>query len=642
MGFLRNLLYGGLTLATLSSFTPDAKADPLDMRPKKEIKINKSKSKIPKYNPKFELPKKLKHPAFDVPKSKKEESFSSKPALSFLGSSSGSFTQLDYYVPSGIELGTDGKLWYKDLNFDIQNENFFDKLQFYISRNLMLPTTPLDRAAFDILKIRELRNQYAGPLKVTDWYNVFRLFYDKVNPTWDGKTFTAKGDLRGFSNTFVELFGSHNFRIGKDLIRYEHGIRYHVLAKARMFIDAQFTYGDGLNLGIHELEKYFGSTFNMRFFYKIMTDLTAAETHQFSIATKHGWQGIGLDYQEFYRSFNYQGSTLRASATLAEVEKLKLVDIKMNNQGQEKTEFGKSYLLYGFRSEFYKHFWYYMMGGIQYKEGTRNLRNITTLEDITINLFGGFERTPTKFKIASKGDIKEHRFAYALLGGLNINDHLYPYLGVSNYPFDKQLVGAIISAPRFLADLSIENNNFFGNSPFVSMEFFVPILFKGDYKKPLMNFMQERTTQKISPFSTQFTLMENSRRKAYSNLEGLFLTGELNNDSAMLGFLLNNGNKTYLELGFRVNYIGDGINIFTRFGFNRIGFLLSYAGRFNKKLDIEGHKATLGIVGDINNYFLKIDANIWFDRNSGYQHTLLGYIKPQNEKYFMVSFGGTF
>ncbi|RME55250.1 hypothetical protein D6777_01160 [Candidatus Woesearchaeota archaeon] len=620
MGFLRNLLLSsvaGLELLTLNPSKATAK-------PKPPI-VKKTD---------FRLTKKLKHPAFTFPKKEKEKKFT---LPTFSGSTFGSFSQLSYLIPKGIELRKDGKLWYNDLNFDVRNEDFFEKLKFYINSGIPLYNTPIDGVGNDILNMHPLSEMNAGDLKIPEWFKVFRLFYNLTDHSFDGKTFTAKGQLIGKSNTFSEAYSAINIKSGQDLIRYEHSVRYSVLIDSSMSITGKFVFGDGLNLGIHSLEKYFGSAFNMDFYLKIIADLTSSESHQFSYRVPHGWNGLGFTRQQYYRSINFENLILNAEASYAQLENLNIADILLNNFGQERTMQGESYFAYVYRKIMKKDYWYYLIAGAYFNKFNLNFQYKYKEQKYTLDLFSNLLTELNDYNLEFNKDRNELKLGYGFVAGLNIGNIFYPYIGSTNFPYDSQLFGGIISTKWFAFDAQLLNNSYKSDSAKFNFEFAIPLT-KGTSLDNILRFYQERTTNIISPMSSKFTLEENLRRQAYSKTKGLTLTGRVNLNESLLSILANN-NRSYLELGFAGAYEGS-LRAFTRIGYRNIGFIINYGNRKNKKTNSEGHYATLGLVGDFKQIFLRIDASIWFSENSGYQHYPSGYIRPKQEKYFLLSVGG--
>lgn len=637
MGMLKKFFTGGLAaLAIALSSNADAKAaDYMRMRPVPQIEVEKEPSiKDPeldhddfKFNPALEF--------FN----KKEDDYQIKLGpLNFVGSTFGSSSELNYIIPKGVELRTDGVLWYNGLSFDVQNDNFLDKLMFYSSQKMVLPTTPLDSAAKDIFNLPELKSRRFANLTLSQWFQVYKMFYNKTHYTFDGKMFDTHAELSAKTDSFADVFSTLYFSRGKTLLKYDHSVGYNVRADGQFGIKGNFVYGDGIHLGLHPLEKYIGSTFDMFYYYQAIASITASENHQFSQQIKNGWIGLGMTYMEYVYSKNMERYKIGVKATMEQIEQLKLMDIGIKETMNNEISMGNSYLGYVYATQKFKDFWYYAMIGGRFKE--ENVISMYKLMDETIALDFFFKDETIKNVIEQRNIYRKSSamLDFGVAAGMNMGDIVHPYIAATSYPYFRIKAGAFLTVPRLVANFSISDDEFTSKtSP--RLEFFIPIVYTGEYTEALLDYFKESTIIDVSPLAAKYSYTENARRKAYSQLRGVFISGMADSEQASLSFILNNDNSTFFELGVTSKYEFDGLGMYSRLGYKNVGVRLHYSFRKDSKRENEGHHAGMSLVGDLGRYYLSFDMKgLWFKQPNYYMYTPLMLFNKE-DKYVMMNFG---
>ncbi|HII71770.1 TPA: hypothetical protein HA265_03370 [Candidatus Woesearchaeota archaeon] len=311
-----------------------------------------------------------------------------------------------------------------------------------------------------------------------------------------------------------------------------------------------------------------------------------------------------------------------------------ILDAATRDVGCSGMKYGTSNIIYAFRQQSFRHFWYYLMLGASLSDYEYYTMNKDEGDAFRINLDTSVVHTPDYKREESWGHRTDMRFNYAFLLGLNFGDLIHPYFGSTNYPYDRTLNGVSLTLPFFVADVHLHS----GMVHRPSAEFYIPLKATGDYKTPLLEYFRERSTILISPFSAKYSATENARRRAYSHLNGFFLIGETTDQASRLSFLGNNG-TWFGQLGAEADLQGEGGGVFTRIGYKNLGLYLRYAGTTKER---DGHSASLAFTADMKNYYFRALAKgVWWKRPDGVMHTPFDTIY-KGEKYVLFSFGGVF
>ncbi|MEA3378656.1 MAG: hypothetical protein U9Q69_03360 [Nanoarchaeota archaeon] len=617
-----------LTGATLLSPLP-VYSDPLKMRdepkPKLQLKLK-------------ELPKRRKI-TIKLPQTKEEKQ------MVFAGSSFGSSNFLRLTKSQGFFLNKSACLCYKTYGHTTLKYNFFkdkivDKMRSFANLNLIFEKTPLDGIGNDLFSYRALANQDYGPYNLNEWFNLYRIFYDCSNKSLVGNEFKSKGIIGADIDSHIEFFTTHYFTRGKSLVRYDHGIRASALVKMGLGLQGNVKFGQGYDWGLHPLEKYFGSQIFLDFYYNYLVDLTTSESHQWAEKIKDGWQGLGIESQEFYRAKGEKNFNFYLLSSEEQMDELNLATIITQDLSTKRLEMGYSYLLYFFREQSFKKFWYYAMLGGSLSNLNYNFKNKSQSQRLEIYPDMMFS-SKNKNEHSGEGSLKKFNLNFAGLCGFNIKDVAYPYFGFSNYPMPRTVNGFALTLPNFVANFILENNSFDENNFYPSLEFLMPISVDGDYKPPMLNYFKQKAINLISPFSVKVANTENAKNIAYSLLRGTFVAGSVNSNDANLS-LLRNKNGFYWETGLEAYLKAEGAGGYIRFGYEKLGMVLGYAAKLNLKKKVEGHLGRLVLVGNFNNYFVKLNAKgFWQKRTEGYFNTAFDTIL-KNEKYAVLSVGGFF
>ncbi|MFH0798379.1 MAG: hypothetical protein V1906_03135 [Candidatus Woesearchaeota archaeon] len=638
MGYLKKLLTGGLAALTMALSSPSAEANPIDYMQMRKPEAVQAKKESGISNPELDPDDFKFNPVPEFLPAKKEKYNLELGPLDFIGSKFGSSSELNYIIPKGIELRPNGILYYNGLSFDVVNENFLDKLMFYAKQNMVLPTTPLDPAAEDIFNLPELKNRIFADLTLNQWFQVFKIFYNKTQSQFDGKVFSTKGDLSAKTNTFADIFSTLYFSRGDALLKYDHSIGYNVKADGKFGVKGRFKYGEGVNWGIHLLEKYIGSTFDMYYYYNAIASITASETHQFSKKVKNGWMGIGMNYQEFLYSNNFEQYRIGLKATMEQIEQLRLMDISIKDANSNDIRYGNSYFGYAYAMQSFKEFWYYAMAGGRFKDESVYSKKKALNQTIALNLL--FRDDGTKNLIEQKKvyDRSSAEFDFSVAAGMNMGNIAHPYMAATSFPYNRMSGGMFLTVPRLVANFSVSRDEFTTvTNP--RMEFFIPIVYTGEYTDALLNYFKESAIIDVSPLAAKYSYTENARMNAYSQLRGIFLSGIADGEHASLSFIINQGKHVFAELGVTSSYDFDGVGTYMRIGYKNVGMRAHYGYRMNGKKGNEGHHAGMSFVGDFGKYYVTFDMKgLWFKQPNYYLNTPLSYYAKE-DKYVMMNFG---
>ncbi|MFC1723862.1 hypothetical protein ACFL0V_07010 [Nanoarchaeota archaeon] len=561
-------------------------------------------------------------------KNKRPKKNNPDPTPYFTGSSIGTSVGLNFSVPGRFTINPDS-IWYKNFSYNFSNDPIAT-LRFH-ANNPNLPSTPLDNLTTDLFQFEGLGDRLYGDFSIRDYYNLFRLFLDEANTSFNNNIFSVNGTIRANASAHAELFSTYYFRKGDDLIRYDHSIAGHALASGSLSVDGQATIGEGLNLNIHPLEKYFGSSLRLDFTYRYLVDLSAAETHQLSYFIRNGWQGIGLSYEEFLRARGVDFFHLDAAATLDQISEARLAELNAHSEGDRSFTYGKSYLFYLFRTQSFKQFWYYAMLGANHTDSFLSTMRKDESDSTVVNMDTSITSTSDYDRVESSRNSKRLQLNYAILAGLNFADLIHPYFGATNYPNDHSLSGVSLTLPHFIADLSVFTADYQPIQP--RFEFYIPLTDRGN-PSPLLEYFQQRAINKISPFAAKHSIDENLRLKAYAQLRSPYIIGSIDDQDARLSFFANNG-KYFAEFGVSADLKGDGAGLFSRIGMQNWGLLIQYSPTTQART---GESASLALTGDFNSYYLKFFAKALWNRPSGILHTTFDTIQ-KNEQYFVITFG---
>ena len=636
MGMLKKFFTGGLAALAIA-LSSNAGAQPVNymsMRPVAQIEVEKDPSIK---SPELDHEDIRFNPALEFFTQKEDKYKLELGPLDFIGSEFGLSSELNYSIPKGIEL-KDGVLWYNGLSFNILKDNFLDRLMYYSSKSMALPDTPLDPAAKDIFNLPELRCRLFSNLTLNQWFQVYKIFYNKTHPKFYGKVFSTKGELSASTDSFADLFSTLYYSKGSTLLKHDHSVGYSLKADGKLGVTGRFVYGDGISMGFHPLEKYVGSTFDMLFYYRAIGSITASETNQFSQRIRNGWIGLGMNYMEFAYSKNMERYKIGVKATMEQIEQLRLMDIRINEITDNDMRYGNSYLGYVYATQSFKDFWYYAMIGGRFKSENVFSKYNLKEEAIALDFFFNADKVTD---IAGQRSVYEKSSAmldFAAAAGMSMGGIVHPYMAATSFPYFRFRGGAFLTVPRLVANFSVSDDEFTSETN-PKMEFFIPIVYAGEYTETLLNYFRESTIIDVSPLAAKYSYTENARRKAYSRLRGVFLSGMADGKQASLSLILNGDNNAFFELGMVGRHEFDGIGMYSRLGYKNLGVRLHYAHRTDRKKGNEGHQAGMSFVGDLGKYYVTFDMKgLWFKQPNYYMHTPMSdYAKE--DKYVMLNFG---
>ncbi|PIO09053.1 hypothetical protein COT47_00005, partial [Candidatus Woesearchaeota archaeon CG08_land_8_20_14_0_20_43_7] len=431
-----------------------------------------------------------------IPKSSGDEGplYDNIPWL--VGSKFGFYGNIRYKVSNGIELKNPTTMEYNGCRLDVISENVSDLLRRISQSSKRKVPEKLESLASELFTLDELNNGEYGGFTIQEWYNIYKATLDNMKVEEVGNLYNTHGVAGGEVDARSELYTSHEYRKGKDLMRHEYGTVAYAKGNMALTMDANVKFGEGMRFP-NNLARFFGTTLDLVFKYDYFIDVTASEGHQFSYKTNHGRKGIGFTYEEYFRAKGNETFTLNVSSTEKELLKMALVNARLtdNNIRQEKK--GNSALVYHFQAEDIGPLWYYAMLGMARTDYNYLFYTNQGPEYLDVLFDGSIRDDSRSYWLQTDEPRTKIDIHYALLGGFNLHDFLHGAVGFTTYPYD-QKIGALWTLSDIVSIKGTIIQDIFETR--MRMEAFMPLFGSQMDQRSLQEYFKESTMYQISPF----------------------------------------------------------------------------------------------------------------------------------------------